>query len=43
MKMNMFMFGAMYAPTDNLTLMAMSSFNQKEMISQRMRMRWVKI
>ena len=38
MKMNMFMFGAMYAPTDNLTLMAMSSFNQKEMISQRMRM-----
>ena len=39
MKMNMFMFGAMYAPTDNLTLMAMSSFNQKEMISQRMRMR----
>ena len=44
MKMNMFMFGAMYAPTDNLTLMAMSSFNQKEMISQRMRMSgWIKI
>ena len=26
MKMNMFMFGVLYAPTDNLTLMAMSSF-----------------
>ena len=39
MKMNMYMFGAMFAPTDNLTLMAMSSFNKKEMVSQRMRMR----
>ena len=39
----MFMFGAMYAPTDNLTLMAMSSFNQKEMISQNENDGWVKI
>lgn len=39
MKMNMYMFGAMFAPTDNLTLMAMSSFSKKEMVSQRMRMR----
>ena len=29
MKMNMYMFGAMFAPTDNLTLMAMSSFSKK--------------
>ncbi|MBD23032.1 MAG: hypothetical protein CL572_05160 [Alphaproteobacteria bacterium] len=38
MRMNMYMFGAMYAPTNNLTLMVMSSYNQKEMISQRMAM-----
>ena len=36
MRMSMYMFGAMYAPTDDLTLMIMSSYNQKEMISQRM-------
>ena len=38
MRMNMYMFGGMFAPTDNLTLMIMSSYNQKEMISQRMAM-----
>jgi len=40
MKMNMYMFGAMFAPTDNLTLMAMSSFNQKEMVSVLTKKRW---
>ncbi len=38
MKMDMHMFGAMYAPNDNLTLMAMGSFLKKEMTQQRMRM-----
>ena len=38
MRMNMYMFGGMFAPTDNLTLMLMSSYNQKEMNSQRMAM-----
>ena len=38
MRMNMYMFGGMFAPTDNLTLMLMSSYNQKEMSSQRMAM-----
>lgn len=31
MRMQMHMFGAMYAPSDTLTLMAMTSYNQKSM------------
>ena len=31
MKMDMHMFGAMYAPSDYLTLMVMGSFMNKEM------------
>ncbi len=38
MRINMYMFGVMYAPTDYLTFMAMSSYSKKEMISQRMAM-----
>ena len=38
MRMNMHMFGAMYAPTDYLTLMIMSGYMEKEMIQQRMAM-----
>ena len=38
MNMNMHMFGGMYAPTDNLTLMLMTSYLEKEMTSERMRM-----
>ena len=38
MNMNMHMFGGMYAPTDNLTLMLMTSYLEKEMTQQRMRM-----
>ena len=38
MKMNMHMFGAMYAPLDNLTLMIMSSYQEKVMTQQRMPM-----
>ena len=39
MKMDMHMFGAMYAPLDNLTLMLMTGYSEKEMTQQRMRMR----
>ncbi len=38
MKMDMHMFGAMYAPLDQLTLMIMTSYLEKEMKQQRMRM-----
>ena len=38
MRMNMHMFGGMYAPTDYLTLMIMSGYIEKEMIQQRMPM-----
>ena len=38
MKMNMHMFGGMYAPTDNLNFMIMSSYQEKVMIHQRMSM-----
>ena len=38
MKMNMHMFGGMYAPSDNLTFMIMTSYQEKEMTQQRMRM-----
>ena len=38
MSMEMHMFGMMFAPSDNLTLMLMTSFNNKEMIQQRMPM-----
>ena len=38
MRMNMHMFGGMYAPSDYLTLMIMSGFVEKEMIQQRMAM-----
>ena len=35
---NMHMFGAMYAPTDYLTLMIILWYMEKEMIQQRMAM-----
>ena len=38
MSMDMHMFGAMYAPSDYLTLMLMGSYNNKEMTAQRMPM-----
>ena len=38
MKMDMHMFGAMYAPLDQLTLMVMTSYLEKEMTQQRMPM-----
>lgn len=38
MKMDMHMFGAMYAPLDQLTLMIMTSYSEKEMTQQRMQM-----
>ena len=38
MSMEMHMFGMMFAPSNNLTLMLMTSFNNKEMIQQRMPM-----
>ena len=38
MKMDMHMFGAMYAPSDFLTLMVMGSFMNKEMTQKRMPM-----
>ena len=38
MKMNMHMFGAMYAPSDNLTFMIMTSYQEKVMTQQRMPM-----
>ncbi len=38
MKMDMHMFGAMYAPIDDLTLMVMTSYMEKEMTQQRMPM-----
>ncbi len=38
MKMNMHMFGGMYAPSDNLTYMIMTSYQEKVMIQQRMPM-----
>ena len=38
MKMNMHMFGGMYAPSDNLTFMIMTSYQEKEMTQQRMPM-----
>ena len=38
MKMDMHMIGAMYAPNDNVTFMAMGGFLEKEMTQQRMRM-----
>ncbi len=38
MSMDMHMFGAMYAPSDHITLMLMGSFNNKEMTTQRMPM-----
>ena len=38
MKMDMHMFGIMYAPIDNLTLMLMSGFMEKEMRQKRMAM-----
>jgi len=38
MNMEMHMFGGMYAPNDNITLMIMGSYLNKEMISQRMPM-----
>ena len=34
MSMNMHMFGGMYAPTDNLTFMLMTSYLEKEMTSK---------
>ena len=36
--MDMHMFGAMFAPSDYITLMLMGSYNNKEMTSQRMQM-----
>ena len=38
MSMDMHMFGAMYAPLDLLTVMIMTSYNEKEMTSRRMPM-----
>ena len=38
MKMDMHMFGAMYAPLEHLTLMIMTSYSKKEMTQQRMPM-----
>ena len=38
MSMDMHMFGAMYAPSDHITLMLMGSYNNKEMTTQRMPM-----
>ncbi len=38
MTMDMHMFGAMYAPFNNLTLMIMTGYSEKEMKQQRMRM-----
>ena len=38
MKMNMHMFGGMYAPSDNLTFMIMTSYQEKVMTQQRMPM-----
>ena len=38
MKMDMHMFGVMYAPLDQLTLMIMTSYLEKEMTQQRMPM-----
>ena len=38
MSMDMHMFGAMYAPSDYLTLMLMGSYHNKEMTLQRMPM-----
>ena len=38
MNMKMHMFGGMFAPTDNLTFMLMTSYLEKEMTSERMRM-----
>mgnify|MGYP001233229269 CR=1 FL=1 len=38
MKMNMHMFGGMYAPLNNLTFMIMSSYQDKAMTQQRMPM-----
>ena len=38
MSMDMHMFGAMYAPTDHITMMLMGSYNNKEMTLQRMPM-----
>ncbi len=38
MKMDMHMFGAMYALKDNITIMIMTSYLEKEMTQQRMRM-----
>ena len=38
MSMDMHMFGAMYAPSDHLTLMLMGSYHNKEMTIQRMPM-----
>ena len=38
MKMNMHMFGGMYAPLDNLTFMIMTSYQEKVMTQQRMPM-----
>ena len=38
MNMSMHMFGMMYAPSDNLTLLIMGNYKQKEMTQQRMNM-----
>lgn len=38
MSMNMYMFGGMYAPTNNLTLLLMGNYKQKEMTQERMKM-----
>ena len=38
MKMDMLMFGGMYAPTNNLTLMLMTNYVEKEMKQERMPM-----
>ena len=38
MSMDMHMFGAMYAPSNNLTFMIMTSYIEKEMTQQRMQM-----
>ena len=38
MNMDMHMFGAMYAPSNNFTFMVMTSYIEKEMLQQRMQM-----
>ena len=38
MSMTMYMFGGMYAPSNNLTLLLMGNYQQKEMTQERMAM-----